>query len=76
MLTNSNSYKDGDIIDINETVNGCRYFILYRQGNGWMARYVAVMQNPRNYEYDVNELMSGEDVAIVGNVYDKLGEWL
>lgn len=59
--------KNGDIIDINETVNGCRYFVVVdldkldvryydnnHQGVGF-GDWVAI---DRKYQYDVEELLN------------------
>lgn len=59
--------KNGDIIDINQTINGCRYFVVIdldkldvryydnnHQGFGFDS-WVAI---DRKYEYDVEELLS------------------
>lgn len=59
--------KNGDIIDINQTVNGCRYFVVIdldnldvryydnnHQGVGF-GTWVAI---DRKYEYDVEELLN------------------
>lgn len=61
--------KNGDIIDINQTVNGENIFIIVDL-NTQNVRY---FRNPElRYEYDVDELLTcdpaGLDIEIIGNI--------
>lgn len=71
---NSNNYEDGDVIQV-YTNMGRQSYIIFRQGDGWIARIITEFENTGNYENDVQELMSGEDVKIVGNINNYLGHW-
>ena len=64
-----NKLKDGDIIDIHQTVNGCNLFLILYDKTKLMAKYFCKMVTPKFYEYDIEELISGEEVEIVGNIY-------
>ena len=62
--------KNGDIFDINQTVNGCNLFILiddkvrYWNDNkpGWL------------YEYDQTELLNIEEIEIIDNINSRRSE--
>ena len=58
--------KNGDIIDINQTVNGCRYFVVidldkldvrYYDNNHQGVGFDTWVAIDRKYEYDVEELL-------------------
>lgn len=58
--------KNGDIIDINQTVNGCRYFVVidldkldvrYYDNNHQGVGFDTLVAIDRKYEYDVEELL-------------------
>lgn len=73
--------SDGDIIDINQTVNGVRLFFVYfdKFENEWEVKYYtphSAYRHGDKYEYDVDSLLSpcrltGEvDYEIIGNIKD------
>ena len=58
--------KNGDIIDINQTVNGCQYFVVidldkldvrYYDNNHQGVGFDSFVAIDRKYEYDVEELL-------------------
>ena len=58
--------KNGDIIDIHQTVNGCRYFVVidldnldvrYYDNNHQGVGFDTWVAIDRKYEYDVEELL-------------------
>ena len=52
------SVKEGDIIRLTSTVNGCNLLkVLYKE-NTWQLQYLCDMTTPRNYEYTINEVFS------------------
>ena len=66
-----NKLKDGDIIDINQTVNGCNTFVVFDVENK-DVRYSFDLD--RKYEYDVDELLSIDDIDIIHNIYKMIIE--
>ncbi len=73
---NGNKIFEGDIIDINQTVNGCNLFEIVWDKTQWNARYFIEMITPRLYEYNFNELVDAnidvyeKEIEIVGNIHD------
>jgi uncharacterized phage protein (TIGR01671 family) len=73
---NNKEIYEGDILDLGQTVNGCSSFIVFwdRLNLGWNIKYNAPMNNPRSYEYNLQEFFKidfncDEGVEIVGNIY-------
>lgn len=68
--------KDGDIIDLHQTVNGENLFVVYVDNGEYSVEYLENENGP--YEYDVKSLLepckySGEtDYEIIGNIEDEL----
>jgi hypothetical protein len=65
----------GDIIDLNQTVNGCNLFEIVWDKTKWNARYAIPMITPRNYEYNFEDLFTSHfcedlDVRVVGNIHE------
>lgn len=56
-----------DIFDIGQTVNGQSKFVIVDCIGGYDVRYAHDLS--RKYEYDVNDLLSIEEIKIVGNIY-------
>lgn len=73
---NGNKIFEGDVIDINQTVNGCNLFEIVWDKTQWNARYFIEMITPRLYEYNFNELVDAnidvyeKEIEIVGNIHD------
>lgn len=67
----SQNFKNGDLIDINQTVNGCNTFIIFDVERK-DVRYAFDLD--RKYEYDVDELLSIEDIDILHNIYKMIIE--
>jgi hypothetical protein len=65
-----NKFKDGDVININQTVNGCNLFLLLWNKTEFVAKYFCKMVNPRFYEYNIEELISGEEVEVIRNIFE------
>jgi len=74
-LTDKNEieFKNGDIIDIHQTVNGQNLFIVFIKDGVYSATYIF----GRPYEYDVMDLLGyremkefplDKEVEIIGNV--------
>jgi len=69
--------KDGDVIKLNQTVNGHNYFLIDIASNGKIndVKYWPPKEmNYRSYEYSIKELLSRNfmweyDYDIIGNVY-------
>lgn len=57
--------NNGDIIDINQTVNGENIFIIVDL-NTQDVRYFR--NTKMKYQYDVNELLTIDSIEIIGNV--------
>lgn len=68
---NSQNFKNGDLIDINQTVNGCNTFIIFDVERK-DVRYTFDLD--RKYEYDVDDLLSIEDIDILHNIYKMIIE--
>lgn len=68
---NTQNFKNGDLIDINQTVNGCNTFIIFDVERK-DVRYTFDLD--RKYEYDVDELLSIEDIDILHNIYKMIIE--
>lgn len=74
---NGKEIYEGDIIDLHQTVNGCRLFSVewcdYR--HGWTLRYAENMVKPRKYEYSIKEVFEpyryngSVDYEIIGNIH-------
>ena len=66
---------ENDIIDINQTVNGCNLFKIVWDKYKWNAEYYVKMTTPRLYEYNFEELLDindfEKDIKIIGNKFDK-----
>lgn len=66
---------ENDIIDINQTVNGCNLFKIVWDKYKWNAEYYVKMVIPRLYEYNFEELLDindfEKDIKIIGNKFDK-----
>lgn len=62
-------FKNGDIIDINQTVNGCNTFVIFDVDKK-DVRYTFNLD--REYEYDVDELLNGDEVDIISNIYQMI----
>ena len=66
---------ENDIIDINQTVNGCNLFKIVWDKYKWNAEYYVKMVTPRLYEYNFEELLDindfEKDIKIIGNKFDK-----
>lgn len=64
----------GDIIDINQTVNGQSRFVIMGCIGSYDVRYAHDLE--REYEYNISELLDiGKDdseIKILGNVYEHL----
>ena len=65
----------GDIIDLNQIVNGCNLFEIVWDKTKWNARYAIPMITPRNYEYNFEDLFTSHfcedlDVRVVGNIHE------
>ena len=68
---NDIEFKNGDIIDIHQTVNGQNLFVVFVEGDSYSATYI----DGRPYEYDVMDLLDckemftlDKEVEIIGNV--------
>ena len=67
--------KDGDIIDIHQTVNGQRYFVVL-QKRPLDIRYGYDLT--RRYEYDQKDLLAPSKITykvdweIIGSIYDNI----
>lgn len=76
---NSKEIYEGDIIDINQTVNGCNLFVIVWSDIGFSVRYLIDGKIWREYEYDIKELLDvniGEydkSIEVVGNIYENHG---
>lgn len=76
---NSKEIYEGDIIDINQTVNGCNLFVIVWSDIGFSVRYLIDGEIWREYEYDIKELLDvniGEydkSIEVVGNIYENHG---
>lgn len=76
---NSKEIYEGDIIDINQTVNGCNLFVIVWSDIGFSVRYLIDRKIWREYEYDIKELLDvniGEydkSIEVVGNIYENHG---
>src|SRR6056297_3612818 len=75
---NGTTYKDGDIFDIHQTVNGCNLFRIIYDNDDVVVYYYCNMVNPRKYEYSIRELLELEDSIIpwkdneiIGNIYER-----
>ena len=71
---NGTEIKNGDIIDIGQTVNGCNEFVVMITDESIEILYYCNMMKPRFYEYDKDELLridvnTGEGPEIIGNFY-------
>lgn len=62
-----NEIHKGSIIDINQTVNGYRVFVVLSV-EPLDVRYGYDLTRP--YEYSLKELM--EDINVIGNIYDDI----
>ena len=66
---------ENDIIDINQTVNGCNLFKIVWDKYKWNAEYYVKMATPILYEYNFEELLDindfEKDIKIIGNKFDK-----
>ena len=73
---NGREIYEGDIIDINQTVNGCNLFAIVWDKIGFNARYWVNNTADRKYEYDIMELLDvnvnkyDKDIEVVGNIYE------
>lgn len=75
MITDINDIEinNGSIIDIHQTVNGCRYFVILKT-NPLDIRYGYDLTH--EYQYNKTELLSKSrftnevDFEIIGNIYD------
>ncbi len=74
---NGKKIFEGDILDLGQTVNGCKLFSVEWSDKriGWTLRYTEIMKNPREYEYDVADLFkidytTGEGVEVIGNIHE------
>ena len=65
---------ENDIIDINQTVNGCNLFKIVWDKYKWNAEYYVKMVTPRLYEYDFEELILDGEIKIIGNKFDEVEE--
>lgn len=72
---NDKQLKDGDIIDIHQTVNGCNLFIVNIDSEGNYS--VKYYMSGRDYEYDTKELLECSEmfsdektIEVVGNLKD------
>ena len=67
--------KDGDIIDVHQTVNGQRYFVVL-QKRPLDIRYGYDLT--RKYEYDQKDLLAPSKITyevdweIIGSIYDNI----
>ena len=61
--------NDGDIIKLDQTVNGCSTFLMLLDNHKWRVKYFEKMVIPRFYEYDIPELI--EDSTVIGNIFNK-----
>ena len=62
---------DGDIIDLKQSINGCNEFIVKwcSKRLGWTLEYNDFMNVPRNYEYDLPDVFTIEELEVIGNIY-------
>lgn len=73
---NNKEIYEGDIIDINQTVNGCNLFAVMWDGISFGARYCVNNTTDRKYEYDIMELLDvnankhDKEIEVIGNIYE------
>lgn len=65
---------EGDIFDINQTVNGCSKFVLLTCIGGFDVRYYYDNEPQREYEYSIYELLDigteYKEIEITGNIHE------
>lgn len=66
---------EGDIIDINQTVNGFSHFVLLTCIGGYDVRYFYDNKPQRLYEYSIYELLDidkvEKEIEVIGNIHQK-----
>lgn len=73
---NNKEIYEGDIIDINQTVNGCNLFAVMWDEISFGARYWVNNTIGRKYEYDIIELLDvnvneyDKEIEVIGNIYE------
>lgn len=72
---NGKEIYEGDIFDINQTVNGCSNFILLTCIGGFDVRYYYDNKPQREYEYSIYELLDigieDKEIKVTGNIHEK-----
>jgi len=59
--------NNGDIINIHQTVNGENLFVVFNT----LSKDVRYAHNlSKKYEYDIDELLSIEEIEVMGNIYE------
>lgn len=68
---------EGDIFDINQTVNGCSKFVILTCIGGYDVRYYYENNPQREYEYSIYELLdigvNDKEIEIIGNIHTQDG---
>lgn len=59
-----------DIFDVGQTINGQSRFVIVDCIGGYDVRYYHDLR--RKYEYDIKDLLSIEEIEVVGNIYQSL----
>lgn len=76
---NDRKYKDGDVIDIHQTVNGCRHFLIETL-EPLEIFYYQDFKLGRKYEYDQIELLTNSvpyDTQTETEIISKkIGDWV
>lgn len=73
---NGKDIYEGDIIDIHQTVNGCRYFVILSCIGGYDVRYyINNKVTDMEYQYSTYDLLDvnveDKEIEIIGNIHEQ-----